>query len=71
VFSPDPVSESDDGTLHGGSAAATLNAFRHAVVGEVDASANGQFHLQHDFFRCLDWDAPTFAQPAETTSDFN
>ena len=71
VFMPDPVSESNDATLHGGSTAATLDPFRHAVTTEVDAASGGQFRLQGDWFRCVDWDTPTFAQPVETSANFN
>jgi len=71
AFMPDPVSESDDGTLSGGSSAATLDAFRHAVQAEVDAAANGTFRLRGDWFNCNDWDSPTFAQPAEASANFN
>jgi zinc metalloprotease ZmpB len=71
AFVPDPVSESNDATLHGGSTAATLDGFRHDVQAEVDAANNGTSRLQGDWFRCNDWDTPTFAQPAETSANFN
>ena len=67
VFVPDPVSESNDGTLRGSSTAATLNPFRHPVQSEVNPAVNGTFRLEGDWFRCNDWDPPTFAQPAETS----
>ncbi|MFI9203109.1 hypothetical protein [Streptomyces sp. NPDC053048] len=70
VFSPDPVTESDDGTLHGGSSAATLDAFRHDVQAEVAPAVGGKFRLDGEWIRCKDWDTPTFAQPQETAPSF-
>ena len=70
VFMPDPVSESDNGTLSSASNAATLNALRHSVTFEVAAASGGQFRLEGDWFRAVDWDTPTFAVPSETTANF-
>ena len=70
VFVPDPVSESDDGTLSSTSTAATLNPFRHTVTFEVAPASGGQFRLDGDWFRAVDWDVPTFAVPSETTATF-
>ena len=71
VFSPDPVSESNDGTLSGASTAATLNAFRHAVQAEVNPATAGVFRLEGAWARAVDWDPPTFAQPAEASANFS
>ncbi|MEX2981254.1 hypothetical protein [Streptomyces sp. C36] len=70
VFSPDPVTESDSDALHGGSSAATLDAFRHDVQAEIAPATGGKFLLDGDWFRCKDWDTPTFAQPQETSPAF-
>ncbi|MFI1255502.1 hypothetical protein ACH4U6_17225 [Streptomyces netropsis] len=70
VFSPDPVTESDDSTLHGGSSAATLDVFRHDVQAEVAPAAGGKFRLDGEWFQCKDWDTPTFAQPQEASPSF-
>ncbi|EFL36322.1 predicted protein [Streptomyces viridochromogenes DSM 40736] len=70
VFLPDPVTESDDGTLHGHSSAAVLDAFRHDVQAEVAPADGGGFRLDGDWFRCTDWDPPAFPQPEETSPDF-
>jgi hypothetical protein len=70
VFSPDPVSESDDGTLRGSSSAATLNPFRHTVTAEVAPATNSTFVLTGDWVRCRDFDPPSFAQPSETGASF-
>ncbi len=71
VFMPDPVSESDDGTLHGGSSAAILNQFLHSVQAEIDAAADGTFRLRGDWVNCDDWDPPAFPQPEESSPDFD
>ncbi|MFE5555033.1 hypothetical protein [Streptomyces sp. NPDC056544] len=71
VFSPDPVTESNDSTLHAGSGAAKLNGFRHDVQAEVAPASGGKFRLDGEWFRCNDWDTPTFAQPAETSASFS
>jgi hypothetical protein len=71
VFLPDPVSESDSGTLSSTSTAATLDPFRHTVTMEVNAASGGFFRLEGDWFRCVDWDAPTFAVPAEAAANFS
>ncbi|WP_405593248.1 hypothetical protein [Streptomyces sp. NBC_01092] len=72
AFMPDPVTESNDPTIHGGSSAATLNAFRHDVTAEVaPADGGGTFRLDGDWFRCLDWDPPAFAQPVEPSPVFS
>jgi hypothetical protein len=71
VFVPDPVSESDDATLHGGSSAPILNQFLHPVQAEIDAATGGTFRLRGDWVNCNDWDTPTFPQPAEPSPDFN
>ncbi len=70
VFSPDPVTESDDSTLHGDSSAATLDAFRHDVEAEIAPADGGKFRLDGQWFQCKDWDTPTFAQPQETAPSF-
>ncbi|WP_329105398.1 hypothetical protein [Streptomyces sp. NBC_01439] len=71
VFSPDPVTESNDSTLHAGSGAAKLNGFRHDVQAEVAPASGGKFRLDGEWFRCNDWDTPSFAQPAETSASFS
>ncbi|MFF3942740.1 hypothetical protein [Streptomyces phaeofaciens] len=71
VFMPDPVTESNDSTLSSGSGATTLNAFRHDVLAEVAPASGGKFHLDGDWFRCIDWDSPTFTQPEETSPLFS
>lgn len=71
VFLPDPVSESDSGTLSRTSTAATLNAFRHTVTMDIDAASGGVFRLQGPWFRSVDWDSPTLAVPSEATADFS
>lgn len=71
VFLPDAVSESDDATLSSTSTAATLNPFRHPVTMEVNPASGGFFRLEGDWFRCVDWDTPTFAVPAETSANFS
>ncbi|NJP93845.1 hypothetical protein HCN51_31125 [Nonomuraea sp. FMUSA5-5] len=71
VFMPDPVSESDDATLSSASGAAALDGSRHVVQAEIDAAVNGRFALQGDWFRCVDWDTPTFAQPDEPAAAFH
>ncbi|WP_189733954.1 hypothetical protein [Streptomyces nojiriensis] len=60
VFSPDPVTESNDSTLHAGSGVAKLNGFRHDVQAEVAPASGGMFRLDGEWFRCNDWDSPTF-----------
>ena len=70
VFMPDPVSESNSGTLSSTSTAATLNPFRHTVTFEVAPASGGQFRLDGDWFRAVDWDVPTLAVPTETTASF-
>jgi len=71
AFLPDPVSESDSATLSSTSSAATLDPFRHAVTMEINPASGGFFRLEGDWFRCVDWDVPTFAVPAETTANFS
>jgi hypothetical protein len=71
VFLPDPVSESDSATLSAASTAATLDGFRHPVTLEVNPSSGGIFRLESDWVRCIDWDTPTVAVPAEPTADFS
>ncbi|QES23506.1 hypothetical protein DEJ46_33880 [Streptomyces venezuelae] len=71
VFVPDPVTESNDGTLSSASTAADLNPFRHDVQAEIATAVNGIFQLDGDWFRCNDWDTPAFAQPAENTATFS
>ncbi|MGR6963956.1 hypothetical protein ACU610_05810 [Geodermatophilus sp. URMC 61] len=71
VFVPDPVSESDDATLHGGSSAAALDQFLHPVQAEIEAATGGTFHLRGDWVNCDDWDTPAFPQPAEPTPTFD
>jgi hypothetical protein len=71
VFSPDPVTESNDNTLHAGSSAAKLNNFRHDVQADVAPASGGKFRLDGEWFRCNDWDTPTFAQPEETSAAFS
>ncbi|MEU9117367.1 hypothetical protein AB0D04_37925 [Streptomyces sp. NPDC048483] len=70
VFSPDPVTESNNNTLHGQSSAATLDAFRHDVQAEIAPATGGKFRLDGEWFQCKDWDTPTFAQPQETAPSF-
>lgn len=71
VFSPDPVTESNSAALHGGSSAATLNPFRHAVQAEIDPPSEGTFRLEGTWVRSRDWDTPNFNQPAENAASFN
>ncbi|WP_328408576.1 hypothetical protein OG542_05040 [Streptomyces violaceus] len=71
VFMPDPVTESDDGTVHGRSSTATLDALCHDVRAEVAPAVGGRFRLDGDWFRCIDRDSPTFPQPEETSPDFS
>ena len=71
VFMPDPVSESDSGTLSHTSTAAALDGFRHTVTMDVNPASGGVFRLEGPWFRCVDWDTPTFAVPAETTANFS
>lgn len=72
VFMPDPVTESNDPTIHGGSSTSTLNAFRHDVTAEVaPADGGGTFRLDGDWFRCVDWDTPAFPQPVEPSPTFS
>ncbi|MGY1761585.1 hypothetical protein ACI79G_10250 [Geodermatophilus sp. SYSU D00779] len=70
VFVPDPVSESDDATLHSGSGAAVLNPFLHSVQAGIDAATGRTFRLRGDWVNCNDWDTPAFPQPEEPGPDF-
>jgi hypothetical protein len=66
VYLPDPVSESDSGTLSSASTAATLDPFRHAVTLQVNQASSGAFQLEGDWFRCVDWDTPPSLSRART-----
>jgi hypothetical protein len=70
VFSPDPVSQSNDGTLSSNSTTATLNPFRHEVHPEINPAVGGTFRLEGDWVRCSDFDPPSTAQPAENSASF-
>ncbi|MEU1935511.1 hypothetical protein ACH49O_08035 [Streptomyces coeruleorubidus] len=71
VFMPDPVTASDDATVHGGSSTATLDASCRDVQAEVGPAVGGRFRLDGDWIRCTDWDTPAFPQPEETSPDFS
>lgn len=70
IYSPDPVSESDNATLSSTSTAATLNPYRHEVQAEIDPKSGGKYRLRGDWIRCNDFDSPNFAQPQENTAEF-
>ncbi|WP_030762564.1 hypothetical protein [Streptomyces griseus] len=71
VYVPDPVTESDDGTLSSLSGDDVLKAFSHEVQTEIaEADGAGNFHLDGDWCRCVDWDAPDFPQPESATPSF-
>lgn len=70
VFVPDPVTESGDGSLHGGSGVAALDALCHDVQAEIAPADGGRFHLDGDWFACRDWDPPPFPQPEEPVPSF-
>ncbi|HEX2057567.1 MAG TPA: hypothetical protein VHI71_04280 [Actinomycetota bacterium] len=71
AYQPDPVSQSNDGTLSSSSSAATLNPFRHPVTAEINPAVNGKFRLEGEWARCNDFDGPTFAQPEENAASFS
>ncbi|MBL7497408.1 hypothetical protein I6A84_15380 [Frankia sp. CNm7] len=71
VFLPDPVSDSDSGALSSTSTASTLDALRHPVTLEINPANGGVFRLEGDWIRCVDWDAPAFAVPAENAANFS
>lgn len=71
VFLPDPVSESNSATISAASPAATLDPLRHTVTFEVAPASGGQFRLEGDWFRAVDWDVPTLAVPSESTASFS
>ncbi|MEU2549630.1 hypothetical protein ABZ618_30105 [Streptomyces roseolus] len=71
VYMPDPVTQSDDGTLSSLSTHDTLKQFaRDVQVDIADADAQGRFHLTGDWVLCSDWDASGFTQPTSTTKVF-
>lgn len=70
VYSPDPISDSNDGTLSSASSATDLNQFREEVHPEINAATNGIYRLEGEWIRCAELQSPTFAQPQENTSTF-
>lgn len=71
VYLPDPVTESDDGSLSSLSDDDTLKPFAHEVQTEIaPAGSDGKFHLEGEWCRCSDWDAPVFAQPESDSPTF-
>ncbi|MFI9111683.1 hypothetical protein [Streptomyces venezuelae] len=64
VYLPDPVTESNIGTLSSLSTNDELKALAHEVQTDVSpADGNGKFHLAGPMCRCVDWDESGFAQP--------
>ncbi|MFE9859055.1 hypothetical protein [Streptomyces sp. NPDC005780] len=70
VFLPDPVTESDT-TFDSTTKNVDLVGLLHDAQAEVaPAGPDGKFHLDGDWCRCLDWDAPAFPQPEPSTATF-
>ncbi len=71
VYMPDPVTQSNDGSLSSLSTHDTLKQFVRPVNTDIaDADEQGLFHLDGEWCRCSDWDAPEFPQPTSATKDF-
>ncbi|MFJ6575572.1 hypothetical protein ACIQMY_06350 [Streptomyces sp. NPDC091368] len=70
VFRPDPVTEKDE-DFDSTTGQADLVTCLHDVQADVaPAGPDGRFHLDGDWCRCLDWDAPAFPQPAPSSAAF-
>ncbi|MGX1886735.1 hypothetical protein [Streptomyces sp. NPDC055287] len=71
VYVPDPVTESDDGSLSSLSGDDKLEPFVHEVQTEIaPADGYGMFHLEGEWCRCSDWDASGFPQPESDSATF-
>ncbi len=71
VYLPDPVTESNDGSLSSLSTDDKLKPFAHEVQTEIGpADAAGKFHLDGEWCFCSDWDAPAFPQPESDSATF-
>ncbi|MFD8208780.1 hypothetical protein ACFV2S_20595 [Streptomyces sp. NPDC059695] len=71
VYVPDPVTESDDGTLSSRSTDEALMPFAHEVQTQIaPPDAHGRFHLDGDWCRCVDGDDSGFVQPDSDSASF-
>ncbi|MGH3714609.1 MAG: M36 family metallopeptidase [Micromonosporaceae bacterium] len=69
VFSPDPITYSQNDNLTWSDTEATLNAHRVEVTLEnLNTPSNGSFALTGSWVRCIEKEAPTFNQP--TAAEF-